>query len=103
MFVEKKLVAITSTDIAFYRRFDGDLDGLSRSADREADFSESAWRLLEDLRRRAVIAARGSGSDAFRRELESDLAAHLADAQALADFRRIVAVDLERIARSAGD
>ena len=90
------IVPITTADIAFYRRYDGDLDGLSRSVDRDAAINESTWRLLEDLRQRAVIVARGNGSDAFRREFESDLAAHLADAEAHAEFRQIVAADLNR-------
>jgi hypothetical protein len=90
------MVRLTSSDIAFYRRYDGDLDGLCRSADRDVMIDESDWRLLEDLRRRAVIVARGSGSESFRRELERDLAAHMADAAALAEFRRIVAADLCR-------
>jgi hypothetical protein len=94
------IVPITSADIAFYRRYDGDLDALSRSADRDATMHESDWRLLEDLRRRAVIAARGNGSERFRRELEADLAAHLADAEALAEFRQIVAADLNLTAAS---
>jgi hypothetical protein len=89
---------LTSSDIAFYRRYDGDLDGLRRSADRDVPVVEADWRLLEDLRQRAVIVARGSGSESFRRELERDLAAHLADAGALAEFRQIVAADLERTA-----
>lgn len=94
------MVPITATDIALYRRFDGDLDGLIRSAERDSTISESVWRLLDDMRQRAVIVARGSGSGAFRRELESDLAANLADAQAHSEFRRIVAADLARIAGS---
>jgi hypothetical protein len=91
------IVPITSADIAFYRLYDGDLDGLGRSADRDAAINVSYWRRLEDLRQRAVIVARGNGSEAFRREFESNLAAHLADADALSEFRQIVAADLNRL------
>ena len=94
---------ITSTDISLYRRFDGDLDGLSRSAGRESISSEAAWRLLDDLRQRAVIVATGNGSEAFRRELEADLAVLLPDPVLLAEFRQIVAVDVQRIAQSTRD
>jgi hypothetical protein len=54
---------LTASDVAFYRRYDGDLDGLRRSADRDVPVVEADWRLLEDLRQRAVIVARGSGSE----------------------------------------
>lgn len=86
---------ITSEEIRLYQRYDGDLDGLSRSADYD-ELKEAQWRILEDLRQRAVIVARGSASEAFRQAFESELAFHLADAEALAAFRQIIAVDLSR-------
>ena len=99
--ISGEIVPMTSIDIAFYRRYDGDLDGLSRSAHRNQPINESDWRTLEDLRQRAVIVARGSGSEAFRREFESDLAFHLTDAEALAEFQKIVAADLNLCGRGA--
>jgi hypothetical protein len=93
-------VPITGSEIAFYRRYDGDLDGLSRSSDRGAAVNEPDWRLLEDLRQRAVIVARGLGSKAYCRELDSLLATHLADTHARAEFQRLVDADLKRIAQS---
>jgi hypothetical protein len=92
-------VPITSADIAQYRRFDGDLDGRSRSADRGQGMTESQWRALDDLRQRAFIAASHAGSEAFQRELESDLVACMADAHAFDAFRQLVAADLDRAAR----
>lgn len=92
-------MVIAPADLALYLRYDGDLDGLCRSADRSEGIShETAWRILDDLRQRAVIVARGSGSEAFRRALESDLARHLPDASARAGFQQAVAADLQRIA-----
>jgi hypothetical protein len=102
-----KAVPITAADIALYRRYDGDLDGLCRSADRSALTSEAGWRTLDDLRQRAFIAARQGGSKTFERELESDLDACMADQHALIAFQLLVAADLDLVANrereSSGD
>jgi hypothetical protein len=84
----------TAADIALYRRYDGDLDGLSRSADRDADVSAAAWRTIEDLRQRAFIIAAGRGSQAFAQRFESDLAVSIPDEQVRSEFRRLVETDL---------
>ncbi|MDH4259584.1 MAG: hypothetical protein OEW16_04695, partial [Gammaproteobacteria bacterium] len=72
-------IAITAADIAMYRRYDGDIDGLSRSADRDADISDAAWRMIDDLRQRAFIVAAGRGSEAFVQRYEADLVASIPD------------------------
>ena len=56
-------IAISAADVALYSRYDGDLDGLSRSADRGADVSVVAWRTIDDLRQRGFIVAAGRGSE----------------------------------------
>jgi hypothetical protein len=48
-------IAITAADIALYHRYDGDLDGLSRSADRGADVSEAVWRAIDGLRQPPLL------------------------------------------------
>jgi hypothetical protein len=60
--------AVSAAAIALYRRYNGDSDGFSRSADRDADVSERDWRIIDDLRHRAFIVATGRGSARFRQE-----------------------------------
>jgi hypothetical protein len=91
-------VAITTADIALYRHYDGDLDGLSRSADRNANISDADWRIIDDLRQRAFVVAKGRGSEAFDRRFESDLPTHMPDERARIEFRELVEADL-KIAR----
>jgi len=94
-------IAITAADIAMYRRYDGDIDGLSRSADRDADISDAAWRMIDDLRQRAFIVAAGRGSEAFVQRYEADLVASIPDAKARSEFRQLVEVDLSTTANRA--
>lgn len=89
-------VAITTADIALYRRYDGDLDGLSRSADRDVGSSDAVWRVIDDLRQRAFIVTNGRSSEAFRRGFESDLAAYIPGEQARMEFWQMVDIDLRR-------
>jgi hypothetical protein len=95
-------IAITAADIALYRRYDGDLDGLSRSGDRDADVSESAWRMIDDLRQRAFIVAAGRGSQAFAQQFEADLAVCIPDVQVRTLFRELVEADFSDARRQAG-
>lgn len=95
-------IAITAADIALYRQYDGDLDGLSRSAGREADVSDAAWRTIDDLRQRAFIVAAGRGSEAFVQRFEADLVASVPDAQVRSAFRQLVEADLSVTAYRGG-
>jgi hypothetical protein len=95
-------IAITAADIAMYRRYDGDIDGLSRSADRDADVSDAAWRMIDDLRQRAFIVAAGRASKAFAQRYEADLVASIPDATVRSEFRQLVEVDLRTTASRAG-
>jgi hypothetical protein len=70
------------------------MDGLARSADRDANVSDAAWRRIDDLRQRAFIVASGRGSQAFGLAFEADLAACIPDAQARHEFRQLVEADL---------
>lgn len=91
-------IAITAADIALYRRYDGDVDGLSRSADRDANVSDAHWRIIDDLRQRAFIVAAGRGSELFGNRLESDLATYIPDESARSEFRQLVEADLKAAA-----
>lgn len=95
-------ITITAADIALYRRYDGDLDGLSMSADRDAHVSDAAWRTIEDLRQRAFIVATGRSSRAFGQRFEADLVAFIPDEQARSEFRRLVEADLRIAAHREG-
>ena len=88
-------MAITAADIALYRRYDGNLDGFSRSADRGVVVSDADWRVIDDLRQRAFIIAKERGSAPFARSFEADLLKHIPDEGARIEFRRLVEVDLE--------
>ncbi|MDH5536951.1 MAG: hypothetical protein OEZ08_15470 [Betaproteobacteria bacterium] len=95
-------IAVTASDIALYRRYDGDLDGLSRSADRDADVSDAAWRVIDDLRQRAFIVATGRGSQTFTQRFEADLAACIPDVQVRGEFQQLVEADLKVAAHREG-
>lgn len=88
------MTAIPAADIALYRRYDGDLDGLARSPCRNPGTSGTSWRLIDELRQRAFIVAMGRGSEQFRQEFEADLASHIPDEDARREFRQIVDSDL---------
>lgn len=94
-------IGITPADIALYCRYDGDLDGLSRSTDRNADDSDAAWRTIDDLRQRAFIVAAGRASEAFAQSFQVDLVACIPDAKVRSEFQQIVDADCVR-ARRAG-
>jgi hypothetical protein len=79
-----------------YRRYDGDLDGLSRSGDRHAGSSDGVWRVIDDLRQRAFVVANGRSSEAFLRDFESDLIAYVPDERARSDSWQMIDVDLRR-------
>lgn len=95
-------IAITAADIALYRRYDGDLDGLSRSGGRDAVVSESAWRMIDNLRQRAFIVSARRGSQAFAQQFEADLAVCIPDVQVRTAFRDLVEADFSGVARQAG-
>ena len=95
-------IAITAADIALYRRYDGDLDGFSRSADLGADVSEAVWRAIDGLRQRAFIVAAGRGSETFAQRFAADLIACIPDAQARSGFQQLVEADLSVAAHRAG-
>ena len=82
--------AISAAAIALYRRYDGEGDGLCRSADRNADVSDQDWRIVDDLRQRAFIVATGRGSERFRNELEADLARCMPDEHVRREFQQLV-------------
>jgi hypothetical protein len=84
---------ITAPALVLYRRYDGDLDGLSRSADRNADVSDETWRIIDDLRQRAFIVAMGRGSESFSRKFEADLATYISDERARREFALLVDSD----------
>jgi hypothetical protein len=92
-------VPITAADIALYSRYDGDLDGLSRSANRDAEVSDTNWHLVDDLRQRGFIVASGRGSEAFGEEFELDLLTHIPDERARHDLRQLIDADLKRADR----
>lgn len=90
--------AISAAAIALYRRYDGDLDGLSRSADRGAVSLDDDWRVIDDLRQRAFIIAMGRGSEAFARKFESDLATRIPDEGARREFEQLIDADVRTAA-----
>ncbi|MEZ5558630.1 MAG: hypothetical protein R3E86_08835 [Pseudomonadales bacterium] len=94
--------AISSADIALYRRFDGDIDGLSRSAARDVHASDAAWRTIDDLRQRAFIVAAGHASEVFAQRFEADLVAHISDVKVRSQFRQLVEADLSASTHRAG-
>jgi hypothetical protein len=87
-------IAITLSDIALYRRYNGDVDGLQRSADRSAEFSDSAWRTIDDLRQRAFIVSAGRGSGVFDQRFEADLMGCMPDATVRGAFQEMLEADL---------
>ena len=91
-----KPASVDAAQLELYCRYDGDMDGLSRSANRNAKVSEEVWRLIDDLRRRMFIVESGQGSLSFRAALESDLSKHVQSAQILDSLRHLVAADIER-------
>jgi len=86
---------IPASTVALYRRYNGDADGLSRSADRTADVSGADWRDIDDLRQRAFIVATGRGSESFCQSFEADLSARMPDNAARREFDRVVEADLQ--------
>jgi hypothetical protein len=91
---------ISASAIALYRRYDGDLDGLSRSVDRHAEVSEDIWRAIDDLRQRAAIVKKGLGSAAFRQCFAIDYAACIADDEARVEFQCLIDSDLQSSVKS---
>jgi hypothetical protein len=87
---------ISAAAIVLYRRYDGDLDGFSRSVDRHADVDDKAWRIIDDLRQRAFTVATGRGSESFCRSFEADLIARVPDERARGEFHQLVDADLNR-------
>ena len=89
-------VSVDAEQLDLYCRYDGDMDALSRSADRNAKVSEEMWRLIDDLRQRMFIVESGQGSLSFRAALESDLSNRIQGKQILDSLLRLVAADIEK-------
>ena len=89
-----KASPISAATVALYRRYDGDADGLSRSADRGVDIYDD-WRAIDELRQRAFIVATGRGSEPFCQRFQSDLAAYMPDERARREFDELVQADLK--------
>lgn len=91
-----KPALVDGAQLEIYSRYDGDMDGLSRSADRNAKVSVETWQLIDDLRQRMFIVESGQGSSSFRAALESDLSKHVQSTQVLEALQRLVAADIEK-------
>ncbi|HPG95623.1 MAG TPA: hypothetical protein PLR28_13800 [Dokdonella sp.] len=86
---------IDAGQLELYRHYDGDADGLSRSADRTAQVSDRIWQLIDDLRQRSFIVESGRGALSFRAALEADLSKHIPNKEVLDSLLRIVASDIK--------
>lgn len=92
---------IKTTDVELYRRYDGDVDGLSRSTDRESNVSDVVWRKIDDLRQNAFIVKSGQASGGFSERFEDELSNCNFENGALEEFWRMVAADIQ-LAKSNG-
>ena len=72
---------ITVSKLKFYQKFDGDLDGLSRSncRDNALDSIEDNWRTIERLRSGLWSIHKVPCAQSYREKIEKELASHTAD------------------------
>jgi hypothetical protein len=94
-------IVITAADLALYRRYDGDLEHLSRSGDWTAEFRDVVWRRIEELRQQAYIVAAGLGAAAFTERVEAEIIACMADEQTRIEFQQLVERDIADNRRSS--
>jgi fructoselysine-6-P-deglycase FrlB-like protein len=93
-------IVITATDLALYRRYDGDLEHLSRSTDWTPEFRDAVWRRIEELRQRAYIVTAGLGTAAFAQRVAAEIVECMADEQTRIAFQQLVECDLADNRRS---
>jgi hypothetical protein len=92
---------ITMTELDHYRRYDGDLDGLSRAQDRAAEEASTNWPLIDRLRQALFLVLSDQATEGFKNRTLRDLNEALADELVKAELRDIVEADVRKAADPA--
>jgi hypothetical protein len=72
-------LTISESDLALYRRFDGDVDDFQRSGSPASPEVFEVWSLIEDLRQRLRAVATHQSSESFEAQLSIDLRNYVPD------------------------
>ena len=82
---------LTIDKLQMYRRFDGDIDGYSRSrVDDRSGITDEDWRLIDELRQALSIISSGRAAPEFAASVEQRLSSVAVDDQTRQALRALV-------------
>jgi hypothetical protein len=82
---------LTLDKLRMYQRFDGDIDGYSRSrVDDTSGITDEEWRIIDELRQALFLVSSGRAAPEFAASVEQRLSSVAADEQTRQALRELV-------------